>query len=339
MDRSVLLAGLLLASLVPVGCAPRRPAALEGPSSAGRVLVLAHRGASAARPEHSLAAYELAHAQGADLIEPDLVCSRDGVLVCLHDLTLERVTDVAQRFPGRARADGRWYAADLDWSELEVLRCAAGGDGSEGREGHGLVRLDDMLALVTRLNQESGRTVGVVPEPKRPAWHAAQGLDLIGPTRRALLAWSERNPGAPVVVQCFEREALGALADPRAEDASAGGGHRAGRDGEPGGCWPLVWNLSSPLPGPDELGTLCAGLDGIGLPRSAFEGDGAPGPALLERARALGLMVVVWTFRGDEEGLARFLGRFPVDGVFADDPDVAIRARGRAAAARRPGRR
>jgi glycerophosphoryl diester phosphodiesterase len=328
MDRSVLLTGLLLASLVPVGCAPRRPAALNGPSSAGRVLVLAHRGASAARPEHSLAAYELAHAQGADLIEPDLVCSRDGVLVCLHDLTLERVTDVGQRFPGRARADGRWYAADLDWSELEVLRCGAGGDGSEGgagSEGHGLVRLDDMLALFTRLNQESGRTVGFVPEPKRPAWHAAQGLDLIGPTRRALLAWSERNPGAPVVVQCFEREALGALADPRAVGGDEG--------------WPLVWNLSSPLPGPEELGALCSGLDGIGLSRKAFEGEDAPGPKLLERARTLGLMVVVWTFRGDEEGLARFLGRFPVDGVFADDPDVAIRARGRAAAARSPERR
>ena len=321
MDRSVLLTGLLLASLVPVGCAPRPPAALNGPSSAGRVLVLAHRGASAARPEHSLAAYELAHTQGADLIEPDLVCSRDGVLVCLHDLTLERVTDVGQRFPGRARADGRWYAADLDWSELEVLRCAAGG---EGGEGHGLVRLDDMLALVTRLNQESGRTVGVVPEPKRPAWHAGQGLDLVGPTRRALLAWSERNPGAPVVVQCFEREALGALADPRA----VGGGE----------CWPLVWNLSSPLPEPEELGALCSGVDGIGLSRKAFEGEDAPGPALLERARALGLMVVVWTFRGDEEGLAGFLRRFPVDGVFADDPDLALRARARLEAGAAGGR-
>jgi len=272
----------------------------------GQPLIIGHRGASAYLPEHTLPAYALAHAQGADLVEPDLVCSRDGVLVCLHDLTLERVTDVAARFPGRARADGRWYARDFDWSELEGLTVRAPeGDDTVYR----LARLTDALDLVTRLNHQSGRSVGVVPELKQPAWHRADGVDLAEAVQELLASWSARNTGAAVVVQCFERDALRGI---------------AGSSGRPAR---RVWNLSGSLPSPEDLEERTVGLAGIGLSRGTFEGPDAPGPALLQRAHELGLEVFVWTFRGDEAALTAFLRRFPADAVFVDDPDVGCRAR------------
>ena len=297
---------LLIGLAVLAGCvhAPGPPPAPVGES--GRPLIIGHRGASAYLPEHTLEAYALAHAQGADLVEPDVVCSRDGVLICLHDLTLERVTDVARRFPGRARSDGRWYARDFDWSELEGL----GVSGPEGDDTvYRLARLIDALDLVTRLNERSGRSVGVVPELKQPAWHLAEGVDLAEPALEVLARWSEENPGAAVVVQSFDRGAL----------RTAAGG--------PDGPARLVWNLSGSLPSPDALEERTEGLAGIGLSRATFEGPDALGPGLLQRAHELGLEVFVWTFRGDEAALTEFLRRFPADAVFVDDPDLACRAR------------
>ena len=297
---------LLLGLAALAGCAQtQRPGSISAHTSP-RPLIIGHRGASAYLPEHTLEAYALAHAQGADLVEPDVVCSRDGVLVCLHDLTLERVTDVAARFPGRARADGRWYARDFDWSELERLTVAGPeGDGTLYR----LARLTDALELVERLNDQASRSVGVIPELKQPAWHLAEGVDLVASTQEILARWSEQNPGAAVVVQCFERGAL------RGSPDSSGRPARR------------VWNLSGSLPSPEDLEEGTVGLVGIGLSRRTFEGPDAPGPALLQRAHELGLEVFVWTFRGDEAALTAFLRRFPADAVFVDDPDVGCRAR------------
>ncbi len=300
--RRLLLIGL--AALA--GCA-QAPGPRPDPASPPlRPLIIGHRGASAYLPEHTLQAYALAHAQGADLVEPDVVCSRDGVLICLHDLTLERVTDVAARFPGRARADGRWYARDFDWSELEGLTVAGPeGDGTLYR----LARLTDALELVERLDDRTGRTVGVIPELKQPAWHLAEGTDLVASTQEILARWSEGNPGAAVAVQCFELDALQRAA------------------GLPDPPLRRVWNLSGSLPSPADLQERTEGLVGIGLSRGTFEGPDALGPGLLQRAHELGLEVFVWTFRGDEVGLTEFLRRFPVDAVFVDDPDVGCRAR------------
>ncbi len=89
----------------------------------------------------------------------------------------------------------------------------------------------------------------------------------------------------------------------------------------------LVWNLSGPLPSPDDLEERAEGLAGIGLSRATFEGPDALGPGLLQRAHELELEVFVWTFRGDEAALTAFLRRFPADAVFVDDPDVGCRAR------------
>jgi glycerophosphoryl diester phosphodiesterase len=86
-------------------------------------LVIAHRGASGYLPENTLPAYAMAYAMGADYIEPDLVMTRDGVLICVHDICLEATTDAAAVFPNRARGDGRWYAADFDVKEIRLLQA------------------------------------------------------------------------------------------------------------------------------------------------------------------------------------------------------------------------
>ena len=86
----------------------------SGQETRDRPLVIAHRGASGSLPEHTLPAYAMAYALGADFVEPDLVRTRDGAFICLHDIHLEDTTDVETRFPDRKRADGRWYAADFD---------------------------------------------------------------------------------------------------------------------------------------------------------------------------------------------------------------------------------
>ena len=84
--------------------------------------VIAHRGASGYLPEHTLPAKALAYAMGADFLEQDVVATRDDILVVLHDIHLDRVTDVAAQFPNRARADGRFYVRDFDFAEIRTLK-------------------------------------------------------------------------------------------------------------------------------------------------------------------------------------------------------------------------
>lgn len=153
-----------------------------------RPLVIAHRGASGYLPEHTAEAKALAYGQGADYLEQDVVATRDDRLVVLHDVHLDRVTDVAERFPERRRADGRWYVRDFDLAELETLNVheRTNADGSpvfpdRFPAGSGRFRIssvEEELDLVLGLNASTGRTVGIYPEIKRPAWHRGEGVDV-----------------------------------------------------------------------------------------------------------------------------------------------------------------
>ncbi len=157
--------------------------------AAARFTVIAHRGAPGYLPEHTLAGVAMAHAMGADYIEQDVVLSRDGELLVLHDLTLDAVTDVAERFPGRERQDGRFYALDFDLAEIRTLRVherrrADGEPAFPGRFARSDVTfrvptLREEIALIQGLNRSTGRDVGVYVEPKSPAWHRAEGRDLL----------------------------------------------------------------------------------------------------------------------------------------------------------------
>lgn len=268
-----------------------------------RPLVIAHRGASAYRPEHTLAAYELACAQGADLIEPDVVSTRDGVLVCRHDLSLEGTTDVAAEFPDRARADGHWYTADLTMQEIRRLRVV---DRSGRMTDQAVPTLDECLDLVQAEGAQAGRTIGVIPELKDPEFHRQAGLAIEGPLLAALRRHGYRTRTDAAIVQCFDLDTLRALRQEHGSDLR------------------LVW-LVDEVPSAESLDRAARWVDALG-PEKSLILEGGP---LVEAARARDLALFPWTFEGDEAQVQRACAVPGVAGLFANDPDVAVRARAR----------
>jgi len=312
----------------------------------GQTLVIAHRGASGERPEHTRAAYELAIDQGADFIEPDLVMSKDGVLVVRHENALSDTTDVADRpeFADRRRTqtiDGRetvdWFSEDFTLAELRTLRArerlpdlrSSAFDGQEG-----VLTFEEVLDLADAASARTGRRVGVIPELKHPSHFAAVGLPMEAELARVLTARGLAGAHAPVIVQSFEVGALRTLN--RLIEA------------------PLML-LASPVGGPADLPgtTYAALLTDAGLAEVATYADwigvetslvvprvrGASGPAtdLPTRAHAAGLKVGVWTLRaedrflpsdhrGDLRGWFRRFEAAGVDAVFTDNPGQVRRA-------------
>lgn len=178
-------------------------------------LIIAHRGASGHRPEHTLESYRLAIEMGADFIEPDLVSTRDGHLVARHEPDITQTTDVAQRpeFAARRRVvtiDGiehtGWFTVDFTLEELRTLRAVQPRpDRAKDFDGmFGIPTLEEIIALAKAGSASTGRTIGIYPETKHPTWHCEQGL----PLEHALLAqldgagWTTRE--APVFIQSFE---------------------------------------------------------------------------------------------------------------------------------------
>lgn len=301
-------------------------------------IVIAHRGASGYLPEHTLAAKALAHGLGADYLEQDVVATRDAELVVLHDLHLDDVTDVAQRFPGRQRSDGRHYVIDFDLAELQTLTVFerrspgaatakyAGRFPSDTGFRSGVVTLKQELELVRGLNRSTGRTAGIYSEIKEPAWHRQHGIDLGGLLLEELRAFGYSEPTDAAFVQCFDAAELRRLKH------------------ELGCRLPLI-QLVGPEPAYAELcsagglSSVAGYAHGLGPHYSQLVdvSDGQPRPSELAlRARDAGLRVHAYTFRREdvphyagsfEELLALFFTKIGVDGVFADHPDAAVRVR------------
>lgn len=138
-------------------------------------IVIAHRGASGYLPEHTLEAKAMAHAQGAHYIEQDLVLTKDDVPVVLHDIHIDTVTDVVEKFPTRKRDDGRYYALDFTLAELKTLRATERFNAVTGKQvypnrfpkGQGrfeIATLAEELQLIQGLNHSTGRVAGIYPE-------------------------------------------------------------------------------------------------------------------------------------------------------------------------------
>ena len=274
--------------------------AFLGCASRPRGAIIAHRGASWHLPEHTLPAYALAHGMGAGMIEPDVVATRDGALICAHDLTMETTTDAPDVFPDRARADGKWYWIDFDLAEIRRLR-KFGRDGDR-EVSAGVVTLEEMLTLVRRLDARAGRVSGVIPEIKHPAFHAEHGMDLGAMVVDALAEHGYLEAGDAAVIQCFDLETLGRL--------------------HAGGCrLRLVWLIGEP-PARADLERSAAFCHGLGPKRTLLEDDAGRGTALLAEADRLGLALYPYTFKDEPDAVRRFLDRHGVDGVFCDDPAV-----------------
>ncbi len=351
--RGAVCAGAAAALPGGVRAQPRRKAALY-----------AHRGASALRPEHTLASYAKAIQDGADFIEPDLVSTRDGVLVARHEPDIAETTDVAQRpeFADRRRTlafDGRqvtgWFTIDFTLAELKTLRCrerlgAKVRPESASYDGlFQVVTWEEMIDFAAAESAARGRVVGLVPELKSSTWHAAHGHD-VAETFLRVVAEHRHTRTAPLHVQSFEVDDLKRLR------------HRLGRPEN----LKLVQLVGAPaerpqdhaeltygaMTGPAGLAAMKAYADVVApnlrgaIPTDAAGRLAAPG-RLTPDAHAAGLGVVVWTFRPEnlflpadlrgpggpsarhEAGSLLEMRRFlelGVDGFFTDDPALGRRA-------------
>ena len=182
-------------------------------------IVIAHRGASGYLPEHTLSAVAYAYALGADFIEQDIVLSKDAHPVVLHDIHLDQVTNVKEKFPSRSRADGRWYARDFDLLELKSLRVneRVQLDGSGAvfptRFPHDqgvfdIPTLQEEIDLIKGLNQSTGRNVGIYPEIKKPAWHMQEGVDISKVVLEVLSKNDYNSATDNIFLQCFDSTEL-----------------------------------------------------------------------------------------------------------------------------------
>ena len=300
--------------LMSVGCAQTEREASSGaperaapsPAAADAFTVVAHRGASSYLPEHSLAAYALGYGQGADYIEPDLVLTRDGVLICVHDLTLERTMAIENVYPDRARENGRWYAIDFTLEELR--RVPLHGGFPDAPPGHHVVTFEELVRLVQGLNERTGRRVGILPEIKAPQFYESTPWSIEKEVVSALAEFGYRERDDLAIIQCFDREALLRMRE------------------ELGCELRMLWLLKE-LPDPGELARVAGHVDWLGPNRERLEEPGAR--AFLSEARALDMPVIPWTFLGDLEAMRRFRTELGVSGVFTNNPDVGVRAAGR----------
>ncbi|WP_418059904.1 glycerophosphodiester phosphodiesterase [Pimelobacter simplex] len=312
-------------------------------------LVIAHRGASGYRPEHTLAAYRLAIAQGADYVEPDLVSTKDGVLVARHENEISGTTDVAAHaeFAGRrttkvidgVRVTG-WFTEDFTLAELKTLRAKErlpqvrpGNTRYDGR--FEIPTLDEVIRLVKRASGRSGRTIGIAPETKHPTYFASIGLALEEPLVRTLRRSGLDRPNAKVVIQSFETGNLRRLDRmtrvPLAQLVDASG--------------PLALVTPAGLADIATYADWVAPAKNLILPPDSTGAIGTPSPLVRDAHRA-GLKVVTWTMRrenqflpanhrigtdptapGDLAGeIRRFLDA-GVDALFSDQPDIAVDTR------------
>jgi glycerophosphoryl diester phosphodiesterase len=293
-------------------------------------IIIGHRGASGHRPEHTLAGYRLAAEMGADYIEPDLVSTKDGVLIARHENEIGSTTDAAKKFPDRKRTktvDGMsitgWFSEDFTLAEIKTLRARERLDfRSHGWDGQFEVpTFDEVIELAQRLGKELNHPIGIYPETKHPTYFRAIGL----PLEDRLLASLDRHgwntANAPVFVQSFETNL---------------------RELRPKTRVKLIQLMEGAIPTDEQLRTIKSYADGIGpntrLILSAIaDGTLLPPTDLVARAHALGLLVHVWTLRSEPVFLSpsyhgdpalefRQFAGLGVDGIFTDFPDAATRA-------------
>ncbi|PKL48937.1 MAG: glycerophosphodiester phosphodiesterase [Candidatus Riflebacteria bacterium HGW-Riflebacteria-2] len=286
---------------------------------------IAHRGACAYLPEHTLPAKALAYGMQADYIEQDVVLTKDDRALVIHDIHLDTVTDVAEKFPGRARADGRYYALDFTLAEIRTLKAcerfniASGTAVFAGRfplwkSDFRLHTLEEEIELIQGLNHSTGRNVGIYPEIKDPAWHREQGHDISPIVIRILADYGYTKAEDKVYLQCFDFAELKRVKSELKCELK------------------LIQLTEEDF----DVASVASYAVGIGpwikQLISGFDKDGRPIISdLAAQAKAHGLEMHPYTFRVDalpdgisaEKLLDTLFNEIGVDGIFSDFPDVS----------------
>ena len=304
--------------------------------------VIAHRGASGYLPEHTLEGVAMAHAMGADYIEQDVVLTCDNELIVLHDLYLNAVTDVAATFPDRKREDGKHYAIDFTLEEIKTLRVhervtADGQPEFPGRFPHTddifrIPTLAEEITLIQGLNRSSGRDVGVYIEPKSPAWHTAEGRDLVKELISTLADFGYKERSDKAYLQSFDMDYLEYARNTLKTDLKL-----VQLIGE--NSWQESATDFDYLRTERGLQAVARLADGIGpwlmQVVSVQDGEITDISDLITLAHRLGLFVHAYTLRADQLALdtgdtrhaVHFLkDQAQLDGIFTDHPDRVIQA-------------
>jgi len=298
-------------------------------TSAPRPLIIGHRGASGHRPEHTLESYTLAIEMGADVIEPDLVSTKDGVLVARHENEIGGTTDVADKYPSRKatrQIDGHavtgWFTEDFTLAEIKSLRARERLPfRSHQFDGQFLVpTFEEVVELAARKGREVGRDIAVYPETKHPSYFRGIGLALEEPLIALLGKHGLTEKTSPVFIQSFEASSLQRMR-------------------------PMTRARLVQLVDEDEtwsakrFAEIAQYADGVGPNKrlvvpAARDGRLLPATSLVREAHQAGLFVHVWTMRSDSMFLSpsyegdpgreiRQFADLGVDGIFTDYPDVA----------------
>lgn len=291
-------------------------------------IVIAHRGASGYLPEHTMEAKAMAHAMNPDYIEQDLVLSKDDVPVVIHDIYLDDVTDVTEKFPERQREDKRFYVIDFTFDELQRLNVAERFDPKTGKQiypnrfpkGKGSFKLHSFqqeIELIQGLNASTGKNIGIYPEIKNPEFHHQNEKDIAKITLNILSEYGYKTKNDKCMFQCFDAKEL----------------ERARKE--------LKSNLFlvQLIEFPEETKQLkyfATYADGLGPWYKQIldkkEGTRWQFTTLVEEAHKLGLKVHPYTFRSDqldefssfEEMMQVLLFEADVDGGFTDFPDKMV---------------
>ena len=353
--------GFVLVAILVAGCgSTERDLKNPGPSWPVSPSVVAHRGASALRPEHTLAAYQKAIEDGADSVEPDLVATRDGVLVARHENEIAGTTDVATlaQFADRKTTktiDGvaitGWFTEDFTLAELKLLRAREriplNRPANTAYDGqYSIPTLQEIIDLVEREARARDRTIGLVPELKHPTYFMSIGLGLERRVVDVLAANGYRGRDAAVFIQSFEvgnLKALRSMTDFRLVQLVSTPGESP-YDAVAAGTKLTYGDMITPA-GLAQIATyahVVAPIKTIVIPRDANDNLGAP-TQFVRDAHAVGLPVHVWTLRPENPFLPALLRALPatspsvrgdavaeirayldagVDAVFTDDPAV-----------------
>ena len=313
---------LVFLTLIIISCQSNLEKELK---STKKITVVAHRGASGYLPEHTLESKAMAHAMNADYIEQDIVLSKDDIPIVIHDILLDDVTDVSEKYPNRKREDGKYYVIDFTFEELKTLEVTERFDSKtglqiypnrfpKGTSSFRLHSLQDEIELIQGLNKSTGKDIGIYPEIKNPKFHHENGKDISKIVLDILTKYGYSTKDDQCILQCFDTKELERIRKKLNSDL-------------------FLVQLMESSEQQSQLPHFASYADGIGpwykQVIAKKINNGFLITSLVEEAHKLGLIVHPYTFREDnldefdsfQQMIDVIIHQAGADGGFTDFPD------------------
>lgn len=308
---------LFLVVFLLVACQKKEQKPMKATPKTNKIII-AHRGASGYLPEHTLPAKAMAYAMNVDYLEQDLVLSRDNVPMVIHDIYLDDITDVSEKFRYRRREDGRYYVIDFTLSELKQLNVTERFNTKTGEQFYPkrfpkrkssfkLHSLQEEIELIQGLNKSTGNNIGIYPEIKEPAFHVKEGKDISTIVLTILSNYGYTTKKDNCILQCFDAKELKRIREELKSEL-------------------FLVQLIEYKEEEKQLNEFAKYADGLGPWYKQIS------PKLVKEAQDLGLKVHAYTFRADDlDNFKDFdtvlnygFNTLNLDGVFTDHPDKVV---------------